>query len=42
MKVRALADGVNSMTMQLDQALKSAHEAPPEKDKDKDKEKTRS
>jgi len=33
---------VNSMTMQLDQALKSAHEAPPEKDKDKDIEKTRS
>ncbi len=42
MKVRALADGVNSMTMQLDQALRSAHEAPPEKDKDKDTEKTRS
>ena len=38
MKVRALADGVNSMTMQLDQALKQAHEAPPEKDKE-DKEK---
>ena len=37
MKVRALADGVNSMTMQLDQALKSAHEASPEKDKDKEK-----
>jgi hypothetical protein len=37
MKVRALADGVNSMTMQLDQALKMAHEAPPEKDKDKEK-----
>ena len=35
MKVRALADGVNSMTMQLDQALKQAHEAPPEKDKEK-------
>jgi len=35
MKVRALADGVNSMTIQLDQALKMAHEAPPEKDKDK-------
>src|SRR5216117_2664444 len=42
MKVRALADGVNSMTMQLDQALKAAHELPHEKDKDKDKEKTRS
>jgi len=36
MKVRALADGVNSMTMQLDQALKLAHEAPPEKDAKKD------
>src|SRR2546426_7363549 len=35
MKVRALADGVNSMTIQLDQALKMAHEAPPEKDKEK-------
>jgi len=39
MKVRALADGVNSMTIQLDQALKTAHEAPPEKDEEKDKEK---
>ena len=39
MKVRALADGVNSMTIQLDQALKTAHEAPPEKDGAKDKEK---
>jgi hypothetical protein len=37
MKVRALAEGVNSMTIQLDQALKMAHEAPPEKDKAKDK-----
>ncbi len=35
MKVRALADGVNSMTIQLDQSLKAAHE--PEKDKDKNK-----
>jgi hypothetical protein len=26
---------VNSMTIQLDQALKSAHEAPPEKAKEK-------
>jgi hypothetical protein len=26
MKLRALADGVNSMTIQLDQALKAAHE----------------
>jgi len=38
MKVRALADGVNSMTIQLDQALKAAHEMSPDKDKDKDKE----
>ena len=38
MKVRALGDGVNSMTIQLDQALKMAHEMSPEKDKDKDKE----
>jgi hypothetical protein len=35
MKVRALQDGVNSMTMQLDQALKLAHEMPPEKEKEK-------
>ena len=35
MKVRALAEGVNSMTIQLDQALKMAHE--PEKDQDKEK-----
>ena len=34
MKVRALHEGMNSMTMQLDQALKMAHEAPPEKDKE--------
>ena len=34
MKVRALADGMNSMTMQLDQALKAAHDMPPEKDKE--------
>ena len=40
MKVRALAEGVNSMTIQLDQALKMAHE--PEKDKDKEKEKEQS
>ena len=40
MKVRALGDGVNSMTIQLDQALKMAHEMSPEKDKDKDKEET--
>lgn len=31
MKIRALADGVNSMSMQLDQALKAAHEVRPEK-----------
>ena len=31
MKVRALNDGVNTMSMQLDQALKAAHEARPEK-----------
>src|SRR5207237_4137263 len=30
MKLRALGDGINSLTMQLDQALKMAHEAPPE------------
>ena len=35
MKVRALNDGVNSINMQLDQALKMAHEAPPDKDKEK-------
>jgi hypothetical protein len=35
MKVRALADGVNSMTMQLDQALKQAHEMRPEKENEK-------
>jgi hypothetical protein len=35
MKIRALGDGMNSMTMQLDQALKLAHEAPPEKEKEK-------
>lgn len=33
MKVRALADGVNSMSMQLEQSLKAAHEARPEKEK---------
>jgi hypothetical protein len=35
MKIRALMDGMNSLTMQLDQSLKRAHEMPPEKDKDK-------
>ena len=34
MKLRALQDGINSMTMQLDQALKAAHEAPPQKEKE--------
>lgn len=38
MKIRALADGVNSMTMQLDQALKHAHDATPDKNKNKDDE----
>ncbi|MGE5803446.1 MAG: hypothetical protein ACM358_14460 [Gemmatimonadota bacterium] len=35
MKIRALQDGVNSLTMQLDQALKSAHEAKPQPEKEK-------
>ena len=39
MKIRALLDGMNSLTMQLDQALKRAHEMPPEKPKDDKKEK---
>lgn len=34
MKIRALADGINSLTMQLDQALKAAHDASPEKEKE--------
>src|SRR5919108_2958689 len=29
LKIRALADGMNSLTLQLDQALKMAHEAKP-------------
>jgi hypothetical protein len=37
MKVRALADGVNSMSMQVDQSLRLAHEARPEKEKDEKK-----
>lgn len=37
MKLRALADGVNSMSMQLDQSLKAAHEARPEKEKEEKK-----
>src|SRR5262249_21399188 len=41
-KVRALQDGITSLMMQLDQALKHAHEMPPEKDKDDQKEKTQS
>jgi len=40
MKVRALQDGVNSLMMQLDQALKQAHEMDA-KDKDKHKEEKR-
>ena len=39
MKVRALTDGVNSMSMQLDQSLKMAHEARPEKERDKEEKK---
>jgi hypothetical protein len=38
MKLRGLADGVNSMDMQLDQALKTAM-APEAKDKNQDKNK---
>src|SRR2546422_2897188 len=37
MKVRALADGVNSMSIQLDQSLKHAHNMTPEKEKEKEK-----
>ncbi len=42
MKVRALAEGVNSMTIQLDQALKMAHEPEKDKDTNKDREKKQS
>jgi len=35
MKIRALGDGMTSLTMQLDQALKMAHEAKPEKPAEK-------
>jgi hypothetical protein len=42
MKVRALTDGVNSMSMQLDQSLKMAHEARPEKEKETQDEKKQS
>jgi soluble cytochrome b562 len=34
-KLRALQDGMSSLMMQLDQALKLAHETPPEKEKEK-------
>ena len=34
MKIRALQDGMNSLTMQIEQALKMAHEMPPEEDKE--------
>ena len=38
-KIRALLDGINSLTIQLDQALKQAHDMGPDKDKDKDEKK---
>ena len=34
-KIRALQDGMNSISMQLDQSLKMAHEAKPEKEQEK-------
>jgi hypothetical protein len=34
-KLRALQDGLNSITIQLDQSLKMAHEAKPEKEPEK-------
>jgi hypothetical protein len=34
MKIRALQDGMNSLTMQLDQSLKLAHDMPSDKDKE--------
>jgi len=34
-KLRALQDGLNSITIQLDQSLKMAHEAKPEKEQEK-------
>ena len=34
-KIRALQDGLNSITIQLDQSLKMAHEAKPEKEQEK-------
>ena len=36
MKIRALADGMNSMVMQLEQALKAAREMPAAKNEEKD------
>ena len=36
MKIRALADGMNSMVMQLEQALRAARETPAEKNEEKD------
>ena len=35
LKIRALADGMTSLTLQLDQALKMAHETKPEKSAEK-------
>jgi hypothetical protein len=40
LKIRALLDGVNSMAIQLDQALKMAHEAKPAKEKEEEKKKS--
>ena len=34
-KLRALQDGLNSISIQLDQSLKMAHEAKPEKEQEK-------
>ena len=34
-KIRALQDGMNSISMQLDQALKMAHEAKPDTEQEK-------
>ena len=34
-KLRALQDGLNSISIQLDQSLKMAHEAKPEKEEEK-------
>src|ERR1044072_7286956 len=36
-EIRALLDGINSLTIQLDQALKQAHDMGPDKDKDEKK-----